>query len=445
FIISNCQQASDILQLIELFLWNGWSKDALTIDFVPLFETVNDLKGAADIMDTLYSNPFYKTHLASRGNKQDIMLGYSDSTKDGGYLMANWSIFNGKTSLSAIAKKHNIQLAFFDGRGGPPARGGGKTHRFYASMGKEIANKNMQLTVQGQTISSQYGSVESAEFNIEQLINAGISSGLKEKHNVLLDPENKSLLDEMAEDAYKAFVDLREHPLFVSYLEKLSPLKLLSQANISSRPVKRNGGGEMKLEDLRAISFVTAWSMLKQNVPGFEEPSFVHTHESGEQVVSIRTNPAKFNIASSHFDVEEKVQWSSCGYYLKQRPSFTTDPLFHAGCYYVQEASSMFLEQALKQSVDLTTPIKVLDLCAAPGGKSTHIQSLISADSLLVSNEVIKARAGILKQNIVKWGGSNVIVTNNDPQHFSRLEGFFDVIVVDAPCSGSGLFRRDDA
>jgi phosphoenolpyruvate carboxylase len=127
----------------------------------------------------------------------------------------------------------------------------------------------MQLTVQGQTISSQYGSVESAEFNIEQLINAGLTSGLKEKHNILLDPENKTLLDEMAEESYKAFVDLREHPLFVSYLEKLSPLKLLSQANISSRPVKRNGGGEMKLEDLRAISFVTAWSMLKQNVPGF--------------------------------------------------------------------------------------------------------------------------------------------------------------------------------
>lgn len=269
FIISNCQQASDILQLIELFLWNGWSKDNLSIDFVPLFETVNDLKGAANIMDTLYSNPFYKSHLAKRGNKQHIMLGYSDSTKDGGYLMANWSIFSGKTALTAVAAKHNIQLAFFDGRGGPPARGGGKTHRFYASMGKEIANKNIQLTIQGQTISSQYGSTESAAFNIEQLINAGITSGLKEKHNVLIDPENNSLLDNMANDAYQAFVGLREHPLFVPYLEKLSPLKLLSKANISSRPVKRNGGGEMKLEDLRAISFVTAWSMLKQNVPGF--------------------------------------------------------------------------------------------------------------------------------------------------------------------------------
>jgi len=269
FIISNCQQASDILQLIELFLWNGWSKDNLTIDFVPLFETVNDLKGAGAIMETLYSNPFYRSHLATRGNKQHIMLGYSDSTKDGGYLMANWSIFNGKTALTAVAKKHNIQLAFFDGRGGPPARGGGKTHRFYASMGKEIANKNMQLTVQGQTISSQYGSIESAEFNIEQLINAGISSGLKEKHNVLLDEDNQALLNHMANDSYQAYLDLREHKLFVPYLEKLSPLKLLSKINISSRPVKRNGGGELKLEDLRAISFVTAWSQLKQNIPGY--------------------------------------------------------------------------------------------------------------------------------------------------------------------------------
>ncbi len=269
FIISNCQQASDILQLIELFLWNGWHEDDLTMDFVPLFETVHDLAGAAEIMETLYSHPFYKKHLEKRGNKQDIMLGFSDSTKDGGYLMANWSIFNAKVSLTAVAEKHNIQLAFFDGRGGPPSRGGGKTHRFYASMGKEIANKNIQLTIQGQTISSQYGSLDSAEFNIEQLINAGISAGIREKHNILLDPVHKNLLDNMAEDSFDAFVSLRNHPLFLSYLEKYSPLKLLSKITISSRPVKRNSGAKLKLEDLRAISFVTSWSQLKQNIPGF--------------------------------------------------------------------------------------------------------------------------------------------------------------------------------
>ncbi|EDM36374.1 phosphoenolpyruvate carboxylase [Pedobacter sp. BAL39] len=269
FIISNCQEASDILQLIELFLWNGWTEDELTVDFVPLFETVHDLEGAAEIMETLYSHPFYKKHLESRGGKQHIMLGFSDSTKDGGYLMANWSIFNAKVSLTATANKHNIQLAFFDGRGGPPSRGGGKTHRFYASMGKEIANKNIQLTIQGQTISSQYGSIDSAEFNIEQMINAGISAGMKETHNILLDPLHKDLLDNMARDSYEAFVSLRKHPLFLSYLEKFSPLTLLSKITISSRPVKRNSGEALKLEDLRAISFVTAWSQLKQNIPGF--------------------------------------------------------------------------------------------------------------------------------------------------------------------------------
>ena len=269
FIISNCQQASDILQLMELFLWNGWTEDDLTVDFVPLFETVHDLSDAAEIMETLYSHPFYKKHLAYRGGKQHIMLGFSDSTKDGGYLMANWSIFNAKVALTATADKHNIQLAFFDGRGGPPSRGGGKTHRFYASMGKEIANKNIQLTIQGQTISSQYGSIDSAEFNMEQLINAGISAGMKEKHNILLDPLHKNLLDEMATNSYESYVSLRKHPLFLSYLEKFSPLTLLSKITISSRPVKRNSGGSLKLEDLRAISFVTAWSQLKQNIPGF--------------------------------------------------------------------------------------------------------------------------------------------------------------------------------
>ncbi|AOM76650.1 phosphoenolpyruvate carboxylase [Pedobacter steynii] len=269
FIISNCQQASDILQLMELFLWNGWTEDELSIDFVPLFETVHDLAGAAEIMETLYSHSFYKKHLANRGGKQHIMLGFSDSTKDGGYLMANWSIFNAKVALTATADQHQIQLAFFDGRGGPPSRGGGKTHRFYASMGKEIANKNIQLTIQGQTISSQYGSIDSAEFNMEQMINAGISAGMKEKHNILLDPLHKNLLDEMATESYDSYVSLRKHPLFLSYLEKFSPLTLLSKITISSRPVKRNSGGSLKLEDLRAIGFVTAWSQLKQNIPGF--------------------------------------------------------------------------------------------------------------------------------------------------------------------------------
>ncbi len=181
------------------------------------------------------------------------------------------------------------------------------------------------------------------------------------------------------------------------------------------------------------------------NAKGFNRQAFEGVHASGEQITSMRINPNKINDkATLPFNNLVQVPWTSNGYYLPERPSFTFDPLFHAGTYYVQEASSMFVEQALLQNVDVSKPLKVLDLCAAPGGKSTHLQSLISADSLLVSNEVIRSRANILKDNIVKWGAANVVVTNNDPAHFKPLTGYFDVIVVDAPCSGSGLFRRDE-
>lgn len=269
FIISNCQQASDILQLIDLFLWSGWQKDNLTVDFMPLFETVNDLTRAGEIMEQLYTHPYYAQHLKMRGNRQTIMLGFSDSTKDGGYLMANWSIYKAKVELTAMARKYGVSLAFFDGRGGPPARGGGKTHRFYASMGNEIANEHIQLTIQGQTVSSQYGSIETARFNMEQLVNAGVISALHPNRNDLLDNRHKSLISQMADESYSLFMALRAHPLFVEYLEKFSPLKLLSRINISSRPTKRGVGGPLKLEDLRAISFVTSWSQLKQSIPGF--------------------------------------------------------------------------------------------------------------------------------------------------------------------------------
>jgi NOL1/NOP2/sun family putative RNA methylase len=179
-----------------------------------------------------------------------------------------------------------------------------------------------------------------------------------------------------------------------------------------------------------------------QSIKGFNEQTFNAIHENKEQIVSIRNNPFKsFNNPAYTLT---QVEWCKNGYYLSQRPLFTIDPLFHAGAYYVQEASSMFLEQALQQTVDLSKPIKVLDLCAAPGGKSTLIQSLINDESFIVSNEVIKTRVNILAENITKWGAANVVVTNNDPKEFKKLPNYFNVIVIDAPCSGSGLFRKDE-
>lgn len=291
FIISNCQQASDILQLMNLFLWCGWKKEDLTVDFLPLFETINDLKHAAGVMEKLYTHPVYKEHLKRRGNRQRIMLGFSDSTKDGGYLMANWSIYQAKVELTAITRKYGIDLTFFDGRGGPPSRGGGKTHRFYAAMGEEIANDNIQLTIQGQTVSSLYGSIETAKYNIEQLVNAGVSSALHPEHRDVLGKGEKALITDMAEESFGKFMALREHPVFTQYLENLSPLKLLSKINISSRPTKRNADAPLKLEDLRAISFVTAWSQLKQSVPAFYGvgSALKKTEESGQwkQVVEL--------------------------------------------------------------------------------------------------------------------------------------------------------------
>lgn len=154
--------------------------------------------------------------------------------------------------------------------------------------------------------------------------------------------------------------------------------------------------------------------------------------------VSIRLNPGKNSVHHG-----EHVIWCKDGRYLDERPVFTLDPKFHAGAYYVQEASSMFLEQVFLQLGLTKNPIRILDLSAAPGGKSTHIVSLAHPDSLLVANEVIRSRASVLAENLTKWGYDNVVVTNNDPGDFQHLPGFFDVLVVDAPCSGEGLFRKD--
>jgi 16S rRNA C967 or C1407 C5-methylase (RsmB/RsmF family)/NOL1/NOP2/fmu family ribosome biogenesis protein len=181
-----------------------------------------------------------------------------------------------------------------------------------------------------------------------------------------------------------------------------------------------------------------------RSAPGLNEPAFCRIHDAGEQVVSVRVNPFKLrDTADLSFPPDGRVPWCPTGYYLDVRPFFTYDPLLHAGAYYVQEASSMFLEQAIRQTVDLSQSLKVLDLCAAPGGKSTHLLSLLSEHSILVSNEVIKSRASILEENLVKWGRPNCIITNSDPRDIGTLEAQFDVVVVDAPCSGSGLFRRD--
>ncbi|MBP7399774.1 MAG: RNA methyltransferase [Chitinophagales bacterium] len=172
---------------------------------------------------------------------------------------------------------------------------------------------------------------------------------------------------------------------------------------------------------------------------GFNAETFIKAHDENAPV-SIRINPKK---NYCEFEKDAQVAWCENAMFLKERPVFTLDPLLHAGCYYVQEASSMFSGFAVQHCMDLNKPIKVLDLCAAPGGKSTDIISILSPESILVSNELVKQRVQILKENMLKWGYENEIITHNEAKHFSALPQYFDAILIDAPCSGSGLFRKD--
>ena len=269
YIISQCNSALNVLEVYGLFLLCGWKKEALSVNIVPLFETVEDLQNADGVMRQLYANKIYAAHLNQRKKYQTIMLGFSDGTKDGGYLMANWGIYKAKENLTTISKEYNIEVLFFDGRGGPPSRGGGKTHKFYASMGSNISNKEIQLTIQGQTVSSSFGTVEGAQFNIEQLLHAGISNELFNNRHVTLADEDEKLLSQLAEVSFKKYSSLKNHPRFTDYLSQVSPLKFYSETNIGSRPAKRTGNNKLSLKDLRAIPYVGAWAQLKQNVTGY--------------------------------------------------------------------------------------------------------------------------------------------------------------------------------
>ena len=267
YIISNNESALNVMEAFALFHLNGW--EDLSVDIIPLFESVDDLQNAHIIMEKLYNNPAYASHLKNRNYKQTIMLGFSDGTKDGGYLMANWSIYKAKKELTAMSRKYGIHAIFFDGRGGPPARGGGKTHKFYASLGPKIENDEIQITVQGQTISSNFGTLDSCRYNLENLLSAGVTNHVFSKDKNELTVDETAILDQLAELGYEKYLNFKNHPKFIPYLEQINTLKYYAKTNIGSRPSKRSKSEHLDFADLRAIPFVGSWSQLKQNVPGF--------------------------------------------------------------------------------------------------------------------------------------------------------------------------------
>ncbi|HRZ74528.1 MAG TPA: phosphoenolpyruvate carboxylase [Flavobacterium sp.] len=267
YIISNNESALNVMETLAMFHLCGWVNPA--VDVVPLFESVDDLQSADEIMEKLYTNPTYIKHLESRENIQTVMLGFSDGTKDGGYLMANWSIYKAKEMLTAVSRKYGVKVLFFDGRGGPPARGGGKTHKFYASLGSNIENQQIQITVQGQTISSNFGTLDSCRYNLENLLSAGATNQLFSKGEIVLSDSENKVLNELSQLSYEKYKEFKQHTKFIPYLERMSTLNYYAKTNIGSRPSKRNKTEQLDFNDLRAIPFVGSWSQLKQNVPGF--------------------------------------------------------------------------------------------------------------------------------------------------------------------------------
>ena len=273
YVISNAEDIWSVLFVFGLARWSQGT-DQPVLDIIPLFETVRGMRAAESVMDQLFGEPVYRAHVERRGDQQTLMLGFSDGTKDGGYLKANWAIHETKESLTAACARAGVRAVFFDGRGGPPARGGGRTNRFYASQGPDIASNALELTVQGQVITSLYGTGDLFTRNVEELIQAGIGGGAPgtvapQETGKRMAAEDRALIEELAELAYAAYVDLKAHPSFVPYLERKSTLRFYSRVNVGSRPVSRGSSDRLVFEDLRSIPFVGSWSQLRQNVPGY--------------------------------------------------------------------------------------------------------------------------------------------------------------------------------
>lgn len=326
YIISNNGSVVNMLEAFAMIRLSDWKEP--TVDVIPLFETVDDLQIADTVMETLYTNPEYAAHLKRRGNRQSIMLGFSDGTKDGGYLMANWSIFTAKERLTSISRKFGITVLFFDGRGGPPARGGGKTHQFYASLGPTIEHQQVQLTIQGQTISSNFGTPESCQYNLEQLLSSGISNAVFTNSNSSISKEDRETMDRLATLSYKAYSEFKSHPKFLPYLEQMSTLKYYAKTNIGSRPSKRGKSSELIFSDLRAIPFVGSWSQLKQNVPGFYGvgSAIVNLKAAGEldKVRSLYRNSAFFRTLLENSMMSLTKSFFPLTAYMKDDPEFGT-------------------------------------------------------------------------------------------------------------------------
>jgi phosphoenolpyruvate carboxylase len=402
YVISNTGSVVDIFEVFFLFKVTGWDIENLPIDVIPLFETIDDLKVAGRVMNTFYRTPTGKNHVTiTRNGQQTVMLGFSDGTKDGGYVAANWAIMNAKRAVTRKSERMGISVLFFDGRGGPPARGGGDTHRFYASMGPEIAGRELQLTIQGQTISSKFGSVQAAVYNLEQLLTAGFSAHVFDKKENPFLPQVEHVLEEVSILALKAYEGLKNHPKFISYLEERTVLRYYGDTNVGSRPVKRNGETKLRLSDLRAIPFVGAWAQMKQNVPGFygfgtalskfekKNPGRLETVYQGSAFFRTLVDNSMQSLAKTDFELTR---------YLAEDPDFGS------------------LWQMLFDEYQLTVKM----LLQISGNNDILSESPVNKASIALREEIVKPLL-IIQQAAIQWRNQNPDASESEKQRCDKL------------------------
>ncbi|MGQ1909940.1 phosphoenolpyruvate carboxylase [Marinifilum sp. RC60d5] len=418
FIISNCRAADDVARVFAMSKMLAW-QNQVPMDIIPLFETIDDLEQADKTMRKLYENPEYAKHLLSRNNKQTIMLGFSDGTKDGGYFSANWNIYKAKENITKLSREMGITVAFFDGRGGPPARGGGNTHKFYSSLSNNIENQDIQVTIQGQTISSKFGTEDSAKFYQERLISAGLENRLFNDESKQLNKQDRQIMEKLSGYSLEEYERFKTSDKFVPYLEKMSVLKYYGKANIGSRPGKRSQSDKLNFEDLRAIPFVGAWSQMKQNVPGFfgvgsslkrieEEGEFEACQKLYKKSLFFRTlvENSMQSISKSHFKLTQ---------YMKRDSEFGT---FWKWIYDEYQLSIEMLvkvsnqSQLLEKSLVLKDSIKLREEMVLP---LITIQqyALIKIRALEQNNETKHTKYSILQKLVIRSLYGNINASRN--------------------------------
>jgi phosphoenolpyruvate carboxylase len=277
YIISMTHGVSDLLEVLllskEVGLWNYTDGSVNSnIDVVPLFETIEDLEKSAEIMQVIFENKLYSEHLESRNRFQEIMLGYSDSNKDGGYLMANWALHKAQEELGAVLRKNKIDFRLFHGRGGTVGRGGGRSNKAILGLPPISNNGRIRFTEQGEIISFRYSLPDITRRHLEQVVTAVArvtAAGDDDNSNNGLNDRFTEIMDDLSNRSMKVYRDFIDHPDFWDWYRTITPVEHIGNLPIASRPVSRGGSNSLQFDNLRAIPWVFAWTQVRYNVPGW--------------------------------------------------------------------------------------------------------------------------------------------------------------------------------